>query len=245
MSSDTVQAKVFMETNSIPSRWKRRLISMFVLVNLLTVLWINQPESFCDTKSKWLDRWLPPSDAYRFRYAGWRWSQYAHYTGLDNRWQMFGRQSRFNWWYDIRAIYSDGVRESTVLLPLPNQSARTVLQRTLFDLKERKFELNIYLNPLARESYSRYLARQYPTKDGMQIQSVRWHLGTQGILPPDVAVAENRLHEDTVHVQLLNEFAVTPPGNTGRLSTLEPAKRYSNETAFASPLAQRPFEATQ
>ena len=87
-----------METKSIPSRWKRRLVSMFVLVNLLTVLWINQPEAFTDAKSKWIDRQLPPNEAYQLRYAAWRWSQYAHYAGLDNRWQMFGRQSRLNWW---------------------------------------------------------------------------------------------------------------------------------------------------
>ena len=56
--------------------------------------------------------------------------------------------------------------------------------QSVFDLKERKFELNIYLNPVARESYSRYLARQYPSHDGLPIQRIKWHLGTQRILPP-------------------------------------------------------------
>ena len=54
---------------------------------------------------------------------------------------------------DIRAIYSDGVNESSVLLPLPNQSARNLAEKFLFDLKERKFELNIYRNPLARRCF--------------------------------------------------------------------------------------------
>jgi hypothetical protein len=229
----------------MPSRWKRYLISMFVLVNLLTVLWINQPEAYSDAKSKWIDRQLPPKEAYQLRYAAWRWSQYAHYAGLDNRWQMFGRQSRFNWWYDIRAVYSDGVQESTVSLPLPNQSARTFVQRSLFDLKERKFELNIYLNPVARESYSRYLARQFPTHDGMPIQSVRWHLGTQGILSPAEAVAKHKLHEDSAHIQLLNEFKVAPYVATVSLPPTEPSREWTNETAFADVKPLQSIEAVQ
>jgi hypothetical protein len=234
-----------METQSIASRWKRRLISIFVLVNLLTVLWINQPEAFSDAKSKWIDRQLPPNEAYQLRYAAWRWSQYAHYAGLDNRWQMFGRQSRFNWWYDIRAVYSDGVQESTVSLPLPNQSARTFMQRTLFDLKERKFELNIYLNPVARESYSRYLARQFPTHHGMPIQSVRWHLGTQAILPPAEAVAKHKLHDDSAHVQLLNDFNVAPYVGAVSSSNLKPGREWFDETAIADATQRMSIEACQ
>ena len=121
---------------------------------------------------------------------------------------MFGRQSRFNWWYDIRAIYSDGEKDVAVLLPLPNQSERTFLQQTLFDLKERKFQLNIYLNEVARESYSRYLIRQYPVHDGFRIKAIRWHLCTQRILPPQEAMEKQILHDPVVSVRLLNEFKV-------------------------------------
>lgn len=119
------------------------------------------------------------------------------------------------------------------------------MQRTLFDLKERKFELNIYLNPVARESYSRYLARQFPTHDGMPIQSVRWHLGTQGILPPAEAVAKHKLHDDSAHVQLLNEFQVGPDVANVSLSTPEPLRELSNETAMANVTSLLTIEAVQ
>ena len=191
--------------------WKRIFISGFLVLNLLTIAWINQPQSLAEWTSKWIDQHWTAAPAYRLRCAAWRWQQYAHYAGLDNRWQMFGRQSRFNWWYDIRAVYSDGIHESIVLLPLPNQSARSFFERTVFDLKERKFELNIYLNPVARESYSRYLARQYPIHDGMPIQRIKWHLGTQRILPPNEAIAIHQLHDSHVQIMLLNDFELGKP----------------------------------
>ena len=197
-----------MNPNSIPSRGTRLFVSCFIVLNLLTVAWINQPESWTDEKSKWIEQCLSSQQAYQLRIAAWRWQQYAHYAGLDNRWQMFGCQSRFNWWYDIRAIYSDGVEETSVLLPLPNQSARTLVERMLFDLKERKFELNIYRNPVARESYSRYLARQFPTHNGLPIQMIRWHLCTQRILPPNEAIAKHQLHDPHAQVRHLNDFKI-------------------------------------
>jgi len=197
-----------MESNPLPPKWTRLLISCFIVLNLSTVAWVNLPEPLTDDESKWIDHYLNPMAAYRLRYSAWRWQQYAHYAGLDNRWQMFGRQSRFNWWYDIRAIYSDGVNESSVLLPLPNQSARNLAEKFLFDLKERKFELNIYRNPLAREAYSRYLARQFPLHNGLPIQSIRWHLGTQRILPPVEAMEKHQLHDERTGIRFLNDFKI-------------------------------------
>ncbi len=66
----------------------------------------------------------------------------------------------------------------------------------------------------------------------MTIQSVRWHLGSQGILPPAEAVAKHRLHEDSAHVQLLNEFKVAPYVANVSLSNPEPRRELSSETAF-------------
>ena len=195
-----------------------------IVLNVSTVAWINQPEQWTDAKSNWIAENLSPHGAYRLRYAAWRWQQYAHYAGLDNRWQMFGRQSRFNWWYDIRAIYSDGGKKSSVLLPIPNQSARTLVERLLFDLKERKFELNIYLNPVARESYSRYLARQFPTHNGLPIQSIRWHLCTQRILPPSEAVAKHQLVDTHAQVHHLNDFRIAHPPEREQTFAVQDAK---------------------
>ncbi|MEQ1830458.1 MAG: hypothetical protein ABL921_31155, partial [Pirellula sp.] len=192
----------------LPLWLKKLFLSSFVVLNLTTVLFINLPASMHKECCLWINEHFSQWNTYRIRYASWRWQQYAHLTGLNNRWQMFGYQSRFNWWYDIRAIYSDGDQETSVLLPLPNQSPRTLLERYVFDLKERKFELNIYASEIARERYSRYLMRVYSTHQGLPIQSVRWHLCTQNILPPDQAMAEQRLHVEQADVRLLNQFEV-------------------------------------
>jgi hypothetical protein len=182
------------------------------LLNLATVLFVNLPLHWKDNFLGWAATTRSPEDVHRLQMASWRLQRYAYFAGLDNRWQMFGYQSRFNWWYVIRGVYSDGTHEKLVLLPLPNQSGRTICDSFLFDLKEIKFELNIYLNPTAREAYSRYIARQFPERDGMPIRSVRWELGCQMILPPDEAVQRQELLFPRCSVQVLNEFPVGRDG---------------------------------
>lgn len=208
MSEFTRREMIAMKHDTTLPRWRIALLSAFIVLNLSTVAFMNLPDILCKQMDKAFEAVLPSKPVYHLRYASWRWQQYAYITGLDNKWQMFGYQSRFNWWYDIRAIYSDGHVTKQLLLPLPNQSARSLGQQFLFDFKERKFELNIYLNEPARESYSHYLARQYPTFESLPIQSVRWHLGYQNILPPKEAVAKGQLHDPRCYVQLLNDFLI-------------------------------------
>ncbi len=195
-----------------------------MVTNLLTVLCVNLPESLHRACHSSIKGWLSEWSAYRVDQACYRWKQYAYAVGLDSRWQMFGRQSRFNWWYDIRGVYSNGEAEKSVLLPLPNQSPRTMLEHYVFDLKERKFALNIYLNELGRESYSRYLMRQFPEREGLPIQSIQWHLCTQRILLPEEAVAKQELHDRKTQVFELNDFQV--PEAYGRRAS-DPAKLVS------------------
>jgi hypothetical protein len=189
--------------------WLRRcLISAFVVTNLATVLFMNLPLHWKDDFLGWAATTRSPQDVHRLQMASWRLQRYAYFAGLDNRWQMFGYQSRFNWWYVIRGVYSDGAREKLVLLPLPNQSGRTIWDALLFDLKEIKFELNIYLNPTAREAYSRYIARRFPERDGMRLKSVRWDLGCQMIVPPGEALERQELLYPQCSFLTLNEFPV-------------------------------------
>lgn len=199
-----------MQQQPMPPRWKRLIISCFVVLNVLTIARANVPDCVGEYVTRWIEAYekTSPATAYRIKNLGWRWRQYGYNAGIDNRWTMFGYQSRWNWWYDIRAIYSDGNSEHSVLLPLPNQSSRTLAQKQIFDLKERKFELNLYGNAVAREAYARYLARQYPTHEGMPIKSIRWYLGTQGILPPDEAIAKQSLYTEEVRLIHLNDFDV-------------------------------------
>src|SRR5258707_6027873 len=98
---------------------KLTAISAFIVLNLGTVLFMNRPEPVMRVSDDFLDK-LSPQGAYRLSYAGWLLAEYAHKSGLDNRLQMFGRQSRFNWWFLIKAKTDT----ATVDLPLPLQSHR-------------------------------------------------------------------------------------------------------------------------
>jgi hypothetical protein len=124
---------------------------------------------------------------------------------------MYGGQSRFNWSYVISGTYVDSISgESTErVLPLPRQMERTFMQKKWLDFKEAKFLLNIYSDELARETYARYLARQFASHDGKTIASIRYTLVTQKILPPLIAVREQQILEDRVEKMILNDFDVT------------------------------------
>ena len=163
---------------------------------------MNRPPSLIGVTDKLLSS-LSLRQAYHCKMAGWYVRRYAHLVGLDNRWQMFGRQARFNWWYVITARYAD---PEEIVLSLPRQSKRTFLQRTLFDFKEAKFHLNLYGSDEGRKAYARYLCRQHPTHKGAPIESITFELHYQNILEPEEA-AKRGIHVDpTIHRRVLNVF---------------------------------------
>lgn len=137
-------------------------------------------------------------------------TQYAHKLGLDNRWQMFGRQSRFNWRFHIYGLYSDGLTTRAWLLPDPRQVPRNWIERNLIDFKEGKYQLNIYDNRPARMAYAFYLARRYPLHEGLPIQSVVYELRHQWIREPRQAQMLGSHLDPTVHKRVLDVFWVGP-----------------------------------
>lgn len=177
---------------------KRLLVSGFCVLNLGTVLIANRP-AWAD-----FDPERSPSNQgeYAVRMALWYDAVYAHGVGLDNRWQMFGHQSRWNWWYEIKGRY--GGRE--VAFPIPGQSERTFLERHFFDFKEAKFALNVYDSQAYRLGYSDYLRRAYPTHEGVPLDGVIWELSYQRILDPDEARAKGTHLDPTITKQTLDVF---------------------------------------
>jgi hypothetical protein len=190
--------------------WKRIGLSVVSLAVFAQVGWCNLPD---ETVHRWMDR-VDKADCYvgyRFRLVDWITRYSAYCVGLNGKWQMYGGQSRFNWSYVISGTYVDSISgESTErVLPLPRQMERTFMQKKWLDFKEAKFLLNIYSDELARETYARYLARQFASHDGKTIASIRYTLVTQKILPPLIAVREQQILEDRVEKMILNDFDVT------------------------------------
>ena len=164
---------------------------------------MNRPGSFTRYANKIIDSFHSPVITYKFQLLSWYIKSYAHIVGLDNKWQMFGRQSRFNWWYLIKAKYENS---EIITLPLPRQTPRNFIERNLIDFKEGKFHLNLYNNEVGREAYSRYLCREFLNLDSSPIQSIVFELWYQNILPPEEAEKKGKYLDPNVYSQVLNEF---------------------------------------
>ena len=177
-------------------------LSVLIVFNFAAVLFMNRP-AWVVRQERALAARVSPLTAHRFQQAGWLLHQYAHVAGLDNRWQMFSHNSRFNWWYVIRGAYADG---TTAVLPLPRQSARSFWQHMLFDFKEAKFHLNIYGNEPARAAYARYLCREYPQRGQAPISLIIWELHHQMILPPSETATRGAHVEPQSHSRVLGQF---------------------------------------
>lgn len=181
------------------SRLKKGIISCFIVLNLGSVLFMNRPTPVVQAEEALIET-LDPELAYGVRYGRWLTQYYAFCTGLNNQWQMFGKQTRFNWWYVIKAQYGDGEPQ---VLPLPLQSKRTFWQAWFFDFKETKLQLNFYPRPAAREAYAHYLARQYPEHEGVPISSIIFELQWQAILSREEVSKTGVYLDSTIVTQVI------------------------------------------
>lgn len=153
----------------------RAAVSVFVVLNLLTVVWMNVPAAR-----------RPAPRVHRAVAA------YAHRAGLDTRWIMFGRLPRPQWRFLIKGRYAGGAE---VALPIPLQGERSFLQRHFFDFKDVKIHTNFFNVKTWRRNYARYLAREFPRHDGQEIEAVVYELWIQEIVGPREA-AERGTHRD-------------------------------------------------
>jgi hypothetical protein len=190
------------------------MLSTLAGVVFTMIGWCNLPEPLFEDAFVWLDSRVSPDVAYRARWADWCVRYSAYCAGLNGKWQMYGAQSRFNWRYVISARYADEARATEIVLPLPRQSERGWLEANVLDFKEAKFQLNIYNDELARETYARYLARRYPNHDGLPITHVRYTLLSRGIIPPIIAVREQQVLEPNESALEINCFAVDAENNS-------------------------------
>ncbi len=182
---------------------KKLLVSAFIVLNLGTVLWMNRPKGLVRAWDRALAACPSPAAAGVLRHADYLDQNYAHITGLDPTWQMFGALSRFDWWFVIKARYADG---EEVLLPLPLQSDRTPWERTMADFKEVKYHLNMYTDRPSREAYALYLARQFPEHHGARIRAIVWEVHYQNIRPPAETLRLGSHLEPATHFRVLDTF---------------------------------------
>lgn len=168
----------------VPGTLKRAALSLFIALNLGTVLLINLPPEFVRGGIERMASGLSPAGGHRLRHGDWLMRRYAHTVGLDNAWQMFGWQPRHHWWYVIKGRYENG-RE--VVLPLPMQSQRSLAEQLFWDFKDAKIYLNLYRQPEWRQAFAYHLCRQHPVHEGAPIRAIVFELHWRAILEPEEA----------------------------------------------------------
>ncbi len=189
-------------------RYKKVLVTIFIFLNLATVLFMNRPPWIAVGWRKLLIE-IHPTLATGNDRAEFQFYRYAHGTGLDARWKMFSYSTHHNWRYEIKAQYADGTE---VVLPLARQSPRTFLQNWLFDFRTAKFHLNIYSSPWQRESYARYLCRRYRNRDGVSIDSIIWKRHDQKIFDPITAKARGTHRDFQTYKTILGHYPCCDEG---------------------------------
>lgn len=192
---------------SIPL-WRQAALSVFIAANLVAIglaNWHPQSTSFIRLQ---LDAVLPPGARTALTWTEYYIRRYAYLVGFDPRWTMFSSMSTYTGMYAISAQSADG---AVIRLPLPLQSRRTFWQRQLFDFKEPKFHSNLaYLNPVFRETYSRYLCRTMPGPGGARPAAIIWESEGQAILDQQTAARRGRHWDLPLQIGSLYTFPCPP-----------------------------------
>lgn len=149
------------------------LISAFIVVHAVVICFRNCPVWLATWSERTAKAHLSPMNAWRLSHLPYWAHVYGHKVGLDNKWDMYSRLHRFDWWLVSVGVDRDG---NSVLLPEPFQSQRTWWQSTFVDFREAKFYLNIYDRPEQEAQYASYLLRKYPEHQGVPIEKIRFDL---------------------------------------------------------------------
>lgn len=192
--------------------YRKSLISAFVLLNLATVLFMNRPAWLVSAGDRVLREDCPPAAADLLRTAAVADGAYARLMGLDNVWRLYSPVPRWASRHVLKAEYADS---ATVLLPLPQQSERTIWQRYFLDSKEQQFIRSTAASPQARQAYAISLGREYPEHNGSPIRSIVWEQHTQRILAPHEAARRGLGLEPEARITILDVTPCRPPSGSG------------------------------
>lgn len=182
---------------------KKILISVFIVLNLITVLFTHRPRPLADAFNRWSYSHLSPLQSWKLNMIGWHISNYGHHIGLDNRWEMFSFAHRFHWWYLFRAE-SDG--NKVIDLPLPLQSNRSFIQKYFFDFREAKYHLNLYANKTERLAYMSYLCRRFSVIEGAKTRKIILELHHQIFNEREVTRATGQYMNPNAYSRALDEI---------------------------------------
>ncbi|MDJ0508577.1 MAG: hypothetical protein QNJ64_04880 [Crocosphaera sp.] len=125
------------------------------------------------------------------------------FAGMSSHWRLFSVIDRFSWRIEIVGIDN---KKEVKNLPILRQEEKKFIERNFIDFREVKLHQNLFIYPDARHHYSDYLCRTYRS-DNQEIESIRYDLFWQQILPPrQAAIRKQYLTEEFSDIGKLGEY---------------------------------------
>lgn len=188
----------------ILGKFKKIIISLFILINLYAFFCFNYPGKVTRLTNKILNFTLKEKLANEVKKPLGKIRILLRLIGLSHKWSMFNSVSRDNYWYLIKAKYKNS---KEVVLPLPLQTTNpTILEKNFFSFREPKFLINLYRDILRRKSYAHFLCKTYKTNEGVPIEKITIEYYDQSIIDPKNLKNSSTYLEAQITKEVLDTF---------------------------------------
>lgn len=185
-------------------KFKKMLISLFILINLASFFWFNYPGKVTRLVNKILDHTLTEKTANKTKRTLEGVKRILRLLGLSHKWSMFNSVNRNNYWYLIKAKYKN-LKE--IVLPLPLQTPNvTILEKYFFSFREPKFLINLHKDTLRRRSYAHFLCKKFQLDNKSPIDAISFEYYSQNIVDPKNLMDSSTYLEPLVTKEVLDTF---------------------------------------
>lgn len=180
-------------------------ISLFICLNVTTVLFINSPQRIRKPLNKFLNSLIKSQKDSKenFIFKGLR--DYSQIAGIS-RWYMFNTIDPYNWWYLVKANYKSS---EAIVINLPTQSKRTFLERNLFDFREPKIQNALRREDFRHNRYGPYLCRKFQKKGISDIENITFELYEQMVVEPKYISKQGYYLDPTIKKTYLGKVICT------------------------------------
>ena len=160
---------------------RKARISLFCLLNLVTILWANWPVGLSEWGNAALPRLTTLEGVQCANSGKWLLGRYGHFTGLGTNWKLFAGLPRYHYWLTAEITYDDQTVEER---PRPRPRHRWPALAPIFDHRENKYDLNLLSNDLTRITFGRWFCREI-RREGRTPETVAFVLNRYDIVPRD------------------------------------------------------------
>ena len=190
---------------------RKTRISLFCVLNLVTIVWANLPQTVVDLSSRaFVQMGALPTGGPCVECWRQTISRYGHITGLGGAWRLFTGLPRYQYWITVQYVYADGSSEEH---PRPYPTQRWAILTPFLNHRENKLDLNLVGHDGTRIAYARYLCREEEAR-GRPMRSVQLFVHRLDI--PPLAQAANPPAVEMVDQPF--EVVICGDGRTGTAS---------------------------